>query len=61
MGLKAKNDFPEIKFSKSIIVGNQSQIYNFEKNFGLKTVFVGIIDEIGKVDCFLIIKLLTVF
>ncbi len=40
MGLQAKQDFPDIDFSKSIMVGNNLSDMAFGKNLGMKTVFV---------------------
>jgi histidinol-phosphate phosphatase family protein len=36
MGLKAKSDFPEIEFSKSIMVGDSISDIMFAKNLGMK-------------------------
>ena len=41
MGLKAKSDFPEIEFSKSIMVGDSNSDVVFAKNLGMKTVYIG--------------------
>lgn len=41
MGLKAKNDFPEIEFSKSVMVGDSISDMEFGKKLGMKTVFIG--------------------
>jgi len=41
MGLRAKSDFPEIKFSKSVMVGDSISDLKFGKNLGMKTIFVG--------------------
>lgn len=41
MALKAKKDFTEIDFSKSIMVGDTGSDMRFGKNAGMKTVFVG--------------------
>lgn len=38
MGLKAKAEFPEINFSKSIMVGDTDSDILFGKNLGMKTV-----------------------
>lgn len=38
MGLKAKEEFPEIDFSKSIMVGDTDSDILFGKNLGMKTV-----------------------
>lgn len=40
MGLKAKEQFPEIDFKKSIIVGNSLSDMEFGIGLGMKTVFI---------------------
>ena len=40
MGLQAKQDFPSIDFSKSVMVGNNFSDMDFGKRLGMKTVFV---------------------
>jgi histidinol-phosphate phosphatase family protein len=40
MGLKAKAEFPEIDFSKSIMVGNTLSDMEFGRNLGCHTVFI---------------------
>jgi len=40
MALHAKTDFPEIDFSRSVIVGNTLSDMNFGKNLGMKSVFI---------------------
>ena len=40
MGIAAKKDFPEIDFSKSVVVGDSISDMQFGKNLGMKTVFV---------------------
>lgn len=40
MALQAKNDFPEIDFAKSIMVGDSLSDINFGKQLGMKTVLV---------------------
>jgi len=40
MALKAREDFPEIDFSKSIIVGNNLSDMEFGRNAGMHTVFM---------------------
>jgi histidinol-phosphate phosphatase family protein len=40
MALQAKTDFPEIDFSKSIMVGNRLSDMNFGRNAGMYTVFL---------------------
>ena len=41
MAKRAKSDFPEIEFSKSIIVGDSVSDMEFGRNAGMVTVFVG--------------------
>lgn len=41
MALKAKKDFVEIDFTKSIMVGDTGSDMRFGKSAGMKTVFVG--------------------
>ena len=40
MAFKAKRDFPQIEFSKSIMVGNKLTDMEFGRNAGTATVFV---------------------
>jgi len=40
MGLQAKAEFPEIDFSKSVMIGDSVSDMEFGKNLGMKTVFV---------------------
>jgi histidinol-phosphate phosphatase family protein len=40
MGLKAKADFPEIDFSKSVMVGDSPSDMEFGKRLGMITVFI---------------------
>lgn len=40
MALQAQKDFPEIDFSKSIIVGDSLSDMEFGRNAGMKTVFI---------------------
>jgi histidinol phosphatase-like enzyme len=40
MALRAKTEFPEIDFDKSIMVGNNISDVLFGKNAGMYTVFV---------------------
>jgi len=42
MALKAKSEFPDIDFSKSIMVGDSISDMKFGKNAGMKTVYIGI-------------------
>jgi HAD superfamily hydrolase (TIGR01662 family) len=50
MGLKAKIEFPEIDFSKSVMVGDSISDMLFGKNLGMKTIFVGKKSENNKLD-----------
>ena len=40
MGYHAKNDFPEINFSKSVMVGNSISDMQFGRALGMVTVFI---------------------
>lgn len=40
MALQAKQDFPEIDFSKSIIIGDSMSDMEFGRNAGMKTIFI---------------------
>lgn len=40
MALQAKEDFPEIDFTKSVMVGDSLSDMQFGKNVGMKTVFI---------------------
>ena len=40
MALQAKQDFPDIDFAKSLMVGNKLSDMKFGRNAGIKTVFV---------------------
>ncbi len=40
MAFQAKQDYPEIDFTKSIMVGNRMSDMNFGRNAGMHTVFV---------------------
>jgi histidinol-phosphate phosphatase family protein len=40
MGLKAKSDFPEIEFSKSVMVGDSISDMEFGEKLGMKRVFI---------------------
>jgi len=40
MGLEAKNQFPAIDFSKSIMVGDTDSDIQFGKNLGMKTILI---------------------
>lgn len=41
MAMQAKRDFPEIDFSKSVIVGDSMSDMLFGRALGMKTVFIG--------------------
>lgn len=41
MAYFAKNDFPDIDFSKSIMIGDMNSDIEFGKNAGMKTILVG--------------------
>jgi len=41
MGKKAKKDFPQIDFEKSVMVGDSQSDIEFGLNLGMKTVFIG--------------------
>lgn len=45
MALQAQKDFPEINFSKSIMVGDSGSDIEFGKNAGMKTIFIGATDK----------------
>jgi D-glycero-D-manno-heptose 1,7-bisphosphate phosphatase len=47
MAMKAKADFPEINFEKSIMVGDTDSDIRFGKNLGMKTVRVKTEEPIG--------------
>ena len=40
MGLQAAKDFPEIDFSKAIMIGNTLSDMQFGRNLGVKTIFL---------------------
>jgi D-glycero-D-manno-heptose 1,7-bisphosphate phosphatase len=40
MALKAKNDFPEVDFEKSIMIGDSVSDIEFGKNCGMKTIYI---------------------
>ena len=48
MGLQAKQNFPEIDFQKSIMIGDRPTDMEFGKRVGMTTVFVGYGDEAPK-------------
>lgn len=41
MAFFAKNDFPDIDLSKSIMIGDMNSDVEFGKNAGMKTIFIG--------------------
>lgn len=62
MALKAKNEYPEIDFSKSIMVGDSISDMEFGKNAGMKTVFISTkYEKIDKIDVDAICKSLSNF
>ena len=40
MAFQAKNDFPDVDFSKSVMVGNSMSDMEFGRNAGMKTVYI---------------------
>ena len=48
MALQAKKDFPEIDFSKSVMMGDTQSDMEFGKTMGMKVIFVG--DEPLEID-----------
>ena len=40
MGFKAKEEFPEVDFSKSIMIGNTLSDMQFGRNIGAHTIFL---------------------
>jgi len=59
MALQAKADFPEIDFSKSIMVGDSDSDVEFGKNAGMFTVYTG--KETNNIEADLIVKDLLSF
>ena len=45
MALQAQHDFPDVDFSKSIMIGDSLSDMAFGKNAGMKTIFVDAQDE----------------
>lgn len=45
MGLQAKEDFPQIEFSKSVMVGNNLSDMLFGRRLGMRTVFIATTQE----------------
>jgi histidinol phosphatase-like enzyme len=41
MGYKAKIDFPEIDFTKSVMVGDSVSDMEFAENLGMKKILIG--------------------
>lgn len=54
MGLKAKRQFPEIRFAKSIMVGDTMSDMLFAKRLKMKSVFVGLDSDFDSELSFLI-------
>ena len=52
MAFFAKNDFPEIDFSKSIMIGDMNSDIEFGKNAGMKTIFIGNNEHMTEPDDF---------
>lgn len=51
MGLQAKQDYPHVDFSKSIIVGDSMSDMEFGRALGMKTVFISDTDKTdNKID-----------
>jgi histidinol-phosphate phosphatase family protein len=47
LGLRARSDFPEIDFARSIMVGDTASDIHFGKNLGMLTVFIGNKEDAG--------------
>ena len=47
MALNSKNDFNDIDFNKSFMVGDQLSDIEFGKNLGMKTVLIGSLNQIS--------------
>jgi histidinol phosphatase-like enzyme len=47
MGLQAQKEYPEINFSKSIMVGDTDSDILFGKNLGMKTVRIKTVEPIN--------------
>ncbi len=45
MALQAKEDFPEVDFSKSVMIGDMEKDIEFGKKLGMVTVFIGIKEQ----------------
>jgi D-glycero-D-manno-heptose 1,7-bisphosphate phosphatase len=41
MAMMAKNDFPNIDFERSVMIGDSKSDIEFGKNLNMKTVFIG--------------------
>ena len=50
MGLRAKKEFPEIQFNKSIMVGDTDSDMKFGKRLGMKTIFIS--DDLSEIRKF---------
>ncbi len=51
MALQAKEDFPEIDFKRSIIIGDSMSDIEFGKNAGMKTIYISEVkNEDSKID-----------
>jgi D-glycero-D-manno-heptose 1,7-bisphosphate phosphatase len=47
MAILAQNDFPEVDFSRSVIIGDSKSDMEFGKRLGMITVFIGIMCNIS--------------
>lgn len=58
MGMKARADFPEIDFSKSVMVGDSPSDMEFGKKLGMITVFINDNEDQGELAdfCFLSLR-----
>ena len=50
MALQAQEEFPEVDFTKSIMIGDSNSDMAFGKNAGMKTIFIDAQDEGKKPD-----------
>lgn len=48
MALKAQQEFPEVDFSKSVMIGDSKSDMAFGKNAGMQTIFIDAQDEARK-------------
>jgi len=45
MAMQAREDFPEVDFSKSVMIGDMEKDVEFGKKLGMVTVFIGIKEQ----------------